>query len=345
MKLIGLGVCALVTASTAFADTGPELCAAFSDNLARLHCYDAYYGAPSVHFTVDNEPDNLAQFVVAGPDSEGGMEAGIDALEPTTFSPINSRNEQEFALADKRFSITPHRPNYILPATYNASSDFSVYDPLGEAFSDTEIKFQLSIKTLLARDLWRGSSVWVGYTQQSYWQLYADDVASAPFRETNHQPEIFWEVPVNFAVLGWNARVATLALNHQSNGQIDPLSRSWNRVTAELDLDRGPFVLGIKTWKRIVEDGSSDDNPNIEDYMGRVKVGLAYKRQDHLFSAALINNLSSDNRSGVELNWSFPLIRHLKGFVQVYSGYGENMIDMENYSNRIGIGIALNDWL
>jgi len=41
----------------------------------------------------------------------------------------------------------------------------------------------------------------------------------------------------------------------------------------------------------------------------------------------------------------FPLLDNLKGYVQIYSGYGENMFDAENYSNRIGIGFALNDWL
>jgi phospholipase A1 len=59
----------------------------------------------------------------------------------------------------------------------------------------------------------------------------------------------------------------------------------------------------------------------------------------------LKNNLSSTNRSGLEINYTYPLLRHLKGFVQIYSGYGENLIDMENYTNRIGIGIALTDAL
>ena len=57
------------------------------------------------------------------------------------------------------------------------------------------------------------------------------------------------------------------------------------------------------------------------------------------------NNLSSDNRSGVELNWTFPLVEHLRGMVQIYSGYGESMIDAESYTNRISVGVALSDLL
>lgn len=111
-----------------------------------------------------------------------------------------------------------------------------------------------------------------------------------------------------------------------------------------LVLEKGRFVASAKTWVRI-DDPSKDNNPNIEDYMGRIQLGAAYKWDRHTLSMALKNNLSSSNRSGFELNWTFPLTEHLKGFAQVYSGYGESLIDMENYTNRIGIGIALTDWL
>ena len=96
---------------------------------------------------------------------------------------------------------------------------------------------------------------------------------------------------------------------------------------------------------RLEEDEESDDNPDIEDYMGRLQLGLAYKRGEQVFALGLKNNLRSDNRSGLELNWTFPLAQHFKGFVQIYSGYGENLIDADNYNNRIGVGIALTDWL
>jgi phospholipase A1 len=258
---------------------------------------------------------------------------------------IEARLEQEAALTDQWFSITPHHRNYILPATYNDNPDFSAFSPEEKSFSDYEVKMQLSLKTRVARGLWRDSSIWAAYTQQSYWQLYADEAASSPFRETNHQPEIFWQVPVDFNVLGWDARIATLALNHQSNGRSEPLSRSWNRVTAALALDRGNWAISAKTWARIKEPAETDDNPNIEDYMGRLELGLAHTRERHTFSLNLKNNLSSPNRSGLEVNYTFPLFKRLKGFLQFYSGYGENLIDMENHTNRIGIGIALTDTL
>ena len=262
----------------------------------------------------------------------------------TASSPIEARQLLESESQINWFSITPHKPNYVLPATYNFSSDFSPYTDLGPYFNDAEIKFQLSLKTRIWHNLWRNSSLWVAYTQMSLWQLYADEEASAPFRETNHEPELMWQIPVDFSLFGMDARLTSFSLNHQSNGQSDPLSRSWNRLTGTLFLEKDRFVVSAKTWVRI-DDPSNDNNPNIEDYMGRVQLGVAYKGDTHTFSTVLKNNLSSANRSGVELSWAFPLTEHLKGFAQVYSGYGESMIDMENYTNRIGIGIALTDWL
>ncbi|WP_040482023.1 phospholipase A [Luminiphilus syltensis] len=301
-------------------------CAFIADDNARLNCFDSYFPAPTLSTATARE-----------------TATEIQARGPVSL--INARIEQEAALTDQWFSITPHQPNYILPVTYSDNNGYPDFGEAANAFSDYEIKMQISLKTRLATGLWRKSTVWAGYTQQSYWQLYADKSASAPFRETNHQPEVFWQIPTDFQVLGWNARIATLGLNHQSNGRSEPLSRSWNRVTAGLAFDRGRWAFTAKTWGRINEPVESDDNPNIEDYMGRIQLGLAHTREQHTFSINLKNNLDRDNRSGVEVNYTFPLLHRLKGFVQLYSGYGENLIDMENYTNRIGIGIALTDRL
>lgn len=305
----------------------PQSCATLSDDAARLYCFDSIF-TPS-----------------PGSNESGETVAVLSSDTLSGLPPLESRKVQEIVNTREDFAITPHKPNYILPLSYNGSSNYDAYGPFGNSFSDTEIKMQLSLKTRIIPNLWGDSSLWVAYTQQSYWQLYADPDASAPFRETNHQPEVFWEVPVDFNILGWDARLAKLAFNHQSNGRTEPLSRSWNRITGELIMEKGGFVASAKTWYRITEDVENDNNPNIEDFMGRLQLGLAYKLRDNVFSVGIKNNLSSENRSGLELNWTFPLVQKLRGFVQVYSGYGENLIDMENYNNRIGIGIALTDWL
>ena len=60
------------------------------------------------------------------------------------------------------------------------------------------------------------------------------------------------------------------------------------------------------------------------------------------------NNLESGfSKGAVELSWSFPLWNYpyFKGYVQYFTGYGESLIDYNNYVNTIGVGVAISDWL
>jgi phospholipase A1 len=52
----------------------------------------------------------------------------------------------------------------------------------------------------------------------------------------------------------------------------------------------------------------------------------------------------NENRGSVNLGWSFPLTRKMKGYVQYFNGYGESLIDYNRYQERFGIGIKLSDW-
>jgi phospholipase A1 len=309
----------LAISAISHAETGPEACARIVDHEQRLACFDVHFPPPE------------------------DLPASGDTADDVT--PVEARRNLEYDATLNWFAITPHKPNYLLPVAHNFSADYSAYSELGPTFSDTEVKFQVSLKTLLLPIGWRNSSIWAGYTQQSYWQLYAEEAASSPFRETNHEPELFWEVPIRFRLFGLDARFAYLGFNHQSNGQSGDLSRSWNRLTGQIVAERGRFVATAKTWVRLPEGIGEDDNPNIEDYMGRIQLGAAWRGEFNTFSISLKNNLRTENRSGLEVGWTFPLSRHLKGYVQLYTGYGENLIDMENYTNRISLGFALTDWL
>lgn len=79
--------------------------------------------------------------------------------------------------------------------------------------------------------------------------------------------------------------------------------------------------------------------------MGQGEIGGAYHWGNKTLALIVKNNFRSENKSGVQLDWSFPLTHHLKGYLQLYSGYGENLIDGPNNQNRVGIGLMLTDWL
>jgi len=186
--------------------------------------------------------------------------------------------------------------------------------------------------------------LWFGYTQQSFWQLYNFE-DSSPFRETNYEPELLLNVRTRFDILGLTGRFINVGINHQSNGQSDPLSRSWNRIVGSVGLERKRFSLLVKGWYRIPESSKDDDNPDIEKYLGYGEIWGYYFLKEHRFGAMLRNNFSvHHNRGALQVEWSFPLLEWVSGYVQYFLGYGESLLDYDHRVNRIGIGLILKEW-
>lgn len=116
--------------------------------------------------------------------------------------------------------------------------------------------------------------------------------------------------------------------------------------------ERGDWVLSVRPWYRIPEtektdptSSDGDDNPDIYKYMGYGEIRLTYSRNKQVLSVLSRNNLTSDGRGAFELDYSFPLYGKLKGYAQYFYGYGETLIDYDARSNRVGIGVAISDWL
>lgn len=269
------------------------------------------------------------------------------------ISPIHDRLSIEKSNEFKEFTLTPYKPNFILPVSYNHSGynpDFhrQQFNEPDLEFDDTESQFQISIKTLLALDLFnQGINLYTGYTNRSFWQVY-NKKQSSPFRETNHEPEIWFQTTRSTKFFDFNNRINMIGISHQSNGQGGELSRSWNRAYANFVFERESLVFGIKLWNRFNETPDKDDNPDITDYMGHGEFSFLYKHNLHTISLMSRNNLESGfERGAVELGWSFPIAdrKDIKGYVQIFSGYAESLIDYDQTTNRIGFGILLSDWL
>jgi phospholipase A1/A2 len=325
--------------SGALAQPAANPCLSEADDAKRLACYDRAAGRGAASAAVP---------AAAAATSTAAVPATAAATEAPAPSVLAQRLEatDPTAVPAKWFSLTAHRTNYLLAYSYNANADFEVYRQFGDVdkLENGEVKYQFSLKTPLWPQIGGSSiSLWGAFTIQSWWQAYASD-ASAPFRETNYEPEIFASMPVQGSLFGINFRDVAIGLNHQSNGRTDPLSRSWNRVTGRVIFDSGNWAGYARLWARIQESEEDDDNPNIERYLGQGEFGLAYRWGQQTFAGILKNNLRAENRSGLQLDWTFPLTKHLKGYVQGYVGYGENMIDAEQSAERIGFGLMLADW-
>jgi len=262
-------------------------------------------------------------------------------------SAIDRRISLEWQTEDNPFVITPYRPTYVLPVAYNSRVNNTPYESTqpGLAAEHNEIKFQISFKVPVVRGLLFGKGTMAfGYTQQSYWQAYNGNYSS-PFRETNHEPELLFTYPTDYHLFGMHGRMMTLSFNHQSNGRSEPLSRSWNRVMLDFVMERNDLYVSFKPWWRIPEDASSDDNPDIEDYLGHFEFRALQLYRNHSIGLMLRNNLQDENRGAVQLDYTFPIKKRLRGYVQLFNGYGESLIDYNHYSNSIGIGVMITNWL
>lgn len=267
--------------------------------------------------------------------------------EPAVAS-ASSRLAGEWAAYDNPYALTLNRPSYLMLGRQfsrpNAAPFQAAFPEVAPALDRNETKFQISLKVPLALNLFEGrADLIAGYTNRSFWQVFNKDVSS-PFRETNHEPEVWMRWRSDLSLLGGRVRVISLGFNHQSNGQAGPLSRSWNRVFLESLYERGPFALNARVWQRLSENAAKDDNPDIVDFMGRFELTGIYRLGESEFSAMLRRNPRT-RKGAYQLDWSYPLYKNLRGYVQWFDGYGESLIDYNHRTRSLGLGVQLGGWL
>jgi phospholipase A1/A2 len=232
------------------------------------------------------------------------------------------------------FELYPYKKNYLLPVTYdfNKSEDRQPFETV----------YQISIEKPISYNYFGlNEFISAAYTQKSFWQTAKH---SFPFRETNYEPELFIQIPYENSSVFKSYKIG---FNHNSNGKGDDLSRSWNRLYLESTFQLSELFVVPKVWYRIPEE-KDDNNPNIENYYGYGDLTFIYTYQKNQFELALRNNLefNDKNRGSAEFNWTFPLPRlfystNTYGMFQLFTGYGNSLIDYDRETNRVGLGIAL----
>jgi len=353
----------------------PEACRAIETDASRLACYDAVFGRkPSDTRAADAEASaarsSLDQQAVQ---AQQPPDAGVERSERRrlgawfrTDDPMLKEalaNAGKGSLLDSRwelakdsklgvFQLRGYKPLYLMPVFWTSDKNEMPHSPNPrntvtepQPLDNTEAKFQLSFKTKFAENLFGDNGdLWGGYTQSSRWQVYNGE-ESRPFRETNYEPEVMLVFRNNYSLGGWKGRMAGVGINHQSNGRNDPLSRSWNRVIFTVGLDRENWALVLRPWWR-VPDGNDDDNPDIEDYIGRGDAMLTYSKGGHEFTVLARHSLRTGDKShgALQLDWGFPIHRSFRGHIQAFHGYGESLIDYNHKATYIGLGISLLEW-
>ena len=259
--------------------------------------------------------------------------------------------EERRAGADNPYVIVAHRPNYFLPVSYTTSLNEAVYREndvrLREGLEPTEVRFQISLKTRLNERnlLFADDALALGITIEAWWQLYSEDISS-PFRETNYSPEIFYLTPLPWRPFGGRTAIVG-GLEHQSNGQVQGLSRSWNRLYATLIYERGDFVASIRPWYRLPEgekespdDPEGDDNPDILDFTGHGEIGLAWRDGELEYALSGRGNPAT-GKGALTVGVTFPLFGRFRALVRYFNGYGDSLVDYDHFQSRLGVGVAL----
>lgn len=277
------------------------------------------------------------------------------AHSSNTYTNHNSHAKGTTNVVDERFNeddqvpsyygIMTYKPNYILPYYYTGmpyNSVYTGYTPNDESINHSEVKFQISLKAPLWKNIFDyNSSLNFAYTQLSYFQLYNQKTF---VRETDYEPEFFLENKINYPLFHhWFFNNLNVGINHQSNGYGNDLQRGWDRFYVEAIASNDHWMISLQPWYII---DTNDNNENISKYLGHGRALVSYKLQQHVISFEARNFIEHEARYATgELTWSFPLIKYLKGYVQVFSGYGQSLIEYNHRTNSAGIGIALSDWI
>lgn len=326
-------------------------CTDIESDAQRLACYDHSTGRDRLPARKEARASRL------GPD--------VDAkTHPAQASASNESPGRAASLLDSRWELAPetklgtfnvrgYRPVYLMPFFATSKQNSTPYSPnpdnnvtTRQRIDNAEAKFQLSLKT----KVWQGvfgdaGDVWVGYTQSSRWQIF-NDKESRPFRETNYEPDVTLVFDTHFRMLGWDMRMLGIGVNHQSNGRSNPLSRSWNRVIANVGFERENWTVILRPWWRISENRLDDNNPDISNYMGRGEAQIVHERNGHEFGLLVRHSLrgGADNRGAAQFTWSFPLAGNLRGYTELFTGYGESLIDYNHNATYFGVGFSVLDW-
>ena len=277
-----------------------------------------------------------------------------DSCRDKQYSDLSRFWELEASSNCGTFSLRGYRPlNFSLSTATSRPDIQASHGGEGSNYQANEARISLSLRTKLAQNLLtdndsaKQDSLWFGYSQQSTWQLFNEEI-SRPFRSTDHEPEIMYVYPTDFSFLGGaRLRYTGIGVVHQSNGESQPLSRSWNRVylMGGTEFDNNFQITG-RLWHRIREDAETDDNPNIADYIGRAEFSGRWKYdQDNTFDATLRSNLRSSGRGSLRLEWfkaiGDPESSNLRFHTQLFHGYGDTLLDYNRTRTVLSIGLSL----
>lgn len=204
---------------------------------------------------------------------------------------------------------------------------------------NTNVKFQISISQRLTKSTlpW-GTYLYLFYSQKCFWNVLEN---SMPMTDLNFNPGIGLGKPlfVNNRFIG----ELKLMAEHESNGKSGGDSRSWNKVSLAANILISPnFVVHGKAWIPIID---GQNNKDILDYCGIFQTGLTLRTPNQKFGlSALLTKRRGWNfnyNTLVEFSYRFNNNQNQYFFLQFYNGYGEGLLEYNQYHSQLRAGIVI----
>jgi len=227
-----------------------------------------------------------------------------------------------------------------------------MYFVAGNSGGNRNAKFQLSFKYRIfqpddPRSHGLIDNLYFAYTQFSLWDLQSP---SAPFRDTNYRPSLYYFLPDLGIQNGILSRMAVATgLEHESNGRDGAQSRSINMAFVRPTFSFGnlnDYHLRISP-KIYAYIGSREDNPDIARYRGNVDLNIAFGKPDGFEFSSTLRKGSASNYGSIDSQLSYPVTKLLPGaagflMASVFYGYGESLLTYnQKLTPQFRIGYSL----
>ncbi len=318
----------------------------------------------------------ILMFFAGGADAaellvQDGSEEAIQQID-TTSQPQDVNNPESTATAEQKQNVSQDKQiaeKTSSPVSTHKVNYFAINNlPWNDK---AQVKFQISMKfQILKPDLYVFKSnifpAYFAYTQMSLWNV---GQPSAPFEESNYNPEFFLDYPVNAGIIG-RIKLRDIVVSpfeHESNGLAGIQSRSWNRQyvlirfgfesTEKLEVTNSflsdKALLYIKLWHAYgYEDentylGSVGNNNTFLDYMGRGEVGISVR--NFLWGGSLKNHQLDIKtpifRDANKESYKFEFRQQIPNmnfaiYLQYWYGYGETLLRFDQFGRRGFAGLS-----
>jgi phospholipase A1 len=231
-------------------------------------------------------------------------------------------------LLDGQPSFGMYKDNYIITGI-----------PVNKAISQhtADAKFQISVCQRLTKTaLPFNSFLMLTYTQKSFWNIYAK---SSPFGDNNYNPGFVLAKPLIYKnqLIG----MATLSLEHESNGKDTTESRTWDYLAlSDIYFFNASFSVQAKIWAGIM----GKDTDDLLKYRGYGLLALNYRSlNDKFWCSAIISPRDKFKSFNTQLEVNFKLSRKENQyfFLQWYNGYGESLLEYNHHTSMLRVGICI----